>query len=71
MHAGGLLSTKKTSFLHSLVQVLGKFEEFSTVMPTLDCVLALHNCFEFSQLPSCLDETVKTQKKSSTACLGT
>ena len=26
-------------------------KEFSTIIQTLDCVLGLHNCLEFSQLP--------------------
>ena len=38
--------------------MLGKLEEFSTVMQILDCVSGLHNCLEFSQLPSFLDEAV-------------
>ena len=25
---------------------------------TLACILGLHNCLEFSQLPSCLDEAM-------------
>ena len=28
----------------------------------LHCILELHNCFEFSQLPLCLDEAILTEK---------
>ena len=37
--------------------------EFSKVMQTLDYVLGLDNCLEFSQPFSCLDEAMQTRKK--------
>ena len=36
-------------------------------MQTRDVVEGLHNCLEFSQPSSCLDETIKTRKKCSIA----
>lgn len=36
-------------------------------MQTLCCVSSVHNCHEFSQLPSCIDEAISTRKKSSIA----
>ena len=36
--------------------------EFSTVMQTLDFVLGLHSCFEFSQPLSCLYPAMQTRK---------
>ena len=39
----------------------------STVMQTLDFVLGLHNCLEFSQPLSCLYQAMQTQKTFSIA----
>ena len=36
----------------------GGLGEFSKVMQTLDYVSGLHNCLEFSQPSSCLDEAM-------------
>ena len=41
---------------------LGELEEFSTVTQTLNSVSGLHNCLEFSKLPSCLEGFVNTEK---------
>ena len=35
-----------------------ELEEFPKVMQTLDVVEGLHNCVEFSQPSSCLDEAM-------------
>ena len=42
---------------------LGRLGEFSKVMQTLDCVSGLHNCLEFSQPPSCLNEAIVNTEK--------
>ena len=39
-------------------------EEFSKVMQTLDYVPGLHNCLEFSQPSSCLDEAIYKHGKN-------
>ena len=44
--------------LQSLTLSLGGLEEFSKVMQTRDVVESLHNCLEFSQASSCLDEAM-------------
>ena len=44
--------------LHSLVLTLGGSGEFLKVMQTRDIVKRLHNCLEFSQRSSCLDEAM-------------
>ena len=50
--------TKNQSALPASLDDLGELGEFSKVMQTLDCVSGLHNCLEFSQPPSCLDEAM-------------
>ena len=49
------------------VFALAGLEEFLTVMQTLDCVLGLHNCLEFSQPLLCLYQAMQTQKTFSIA----
>ena len=44
-------------------QSLGGLGEFSKAMQTLD-YSRLHNCLEFSQPSSCLDDYVNTEKCS-------
>ena len=45
-------------WLQSLILTLGGLGEFSKVMQTLDYASGLHNCLEFSQPSSCLDEAM-------------
>ena len=44
--------------LQNLILTLGELGEFSKAMPTLHYVSGLHNCLEFSQPFSCLDDVV-------------
>ena len=46
------------------VFALAGLGEFLTVMQTLNCVLGLHNCREFSQPLECLYQGMQTQEKS-------
>ena len=49
------------------VFALAGLGEFLTVKQTLDCVLGLHNCLEFSQPLLCLYQAMQTQKTFSIA----
>ena len=42
------------------VSELDDLVEGAQVKQTLHCVSSLHNCLEFFQTPSCLDEAIRT-----------
>ena len=67
-----LLFSWESYFIKALQNVFPVFAlaglgEFLTIKQTLDCVLSLHNCLEFSQPLLCLYQAMQTQKTFSIA----
>ena len=56
-----------TIVLQSLILTLEGLGEFLKVMQTFDYILGLHNCLEFSQPSSCLDEAMYICKHGKSA----